>query len=169
MTLTSLRSLSRNGKSAPQSFKHSTFPLNGPPDRLIARQMPIQLIGFPECLRVIDHAGSSVTCKAYGALALVEDYSDRDIITIYDPAQSQGMPTLLPLGFNMSGCSGGPAVIHETRNGIHRWYPVGLILRGPRGEAQGEAAKFDMIRIRRIHCIDEDGRIRAESTGWLPP
>jgi hypothetical protein len=139
-----------------------------PPDRLITRQMPIQLIGFPECLRIIDYAGSSVICQAYQGLALVEDCNDREIITIYDPAQSRGTPTLLPLGFNMSGCSGGPAVIHETRNGIHRWYPVGLIVGGPK-QGEGAAAEFDIVRIQRIDCIDEDGRIRAASTGWLPP
>ena len=139
-----------------------------PPDGLIAKKMPIQLVGFPECLRVIDYEGSSLICQAYGALALVEDYSEREITTVYDPAQSLGIPSLLPLGFNMSGCSGGPAVIHHTRNGVHRWHPVGLILRGPLGQAEGEAANFDIIRIRRIDCIQDDGRIRATRTGWLP-
>jgi hypothetical protein len=140
-----------------------------PPDRLIIRQMPIQLIGFPECLRIIDYASSSVICQAYQALTLVEDCNDRDIIAIYDPMQSRGTPTLLPLGFNMSGCSGGPAVIHETRNRIHRWHPVGLIVGGPRGQGEGGSAQSDIIRIRRIDCIDQEGHIRAASTGWLPP
>jgi hypothetical protein len=140
-----------------------------PPEGLIAKQMPLQLIGFPECLRIIDYAGGSVTCQAYGALALVEDYSDREIITVYDPTQCIGIPHLLQLGFNMSGCSGGPAVIHQTRNGVHRWYPVGLIHRGPLGQAEGDDANFDIIRIRRIDCIDENGRIQTPNTGWLPP
>ncbi len=134
----------------------------------IERQMPIQLVGFPECLRVIDYAGGSMTCHAYGALGLVEDYNDREIITIYDPEQSRGSPTLPPLGFNLSGCSGGPAVIHHTRNFIHRWYPVGLILRGPVGQGEGDSASYDTIRIRRIDCIEPDGRIRVTNTGWLP-
>jgi hypothetical protein len=87
-----------------------------PPQIQIKRQMPIQLVGFPECLRKIDYAGGSVNCAGYQALALVEDYNDREIIVIYDPEQSRGSPKLLPLGFNLSGCSGGPAVIHHTRN-----------------------------------------------------
>jgi hypothetical protein len=139
-----------------------------PPDGLIEKQMPLQLVGFPQCLRIIDYAHRSVTCQAYGALTLVEDYSEREIITVYDPAQCTGKPHLLPLGFNMSGCSGGPAVIHQTRNGVHRWYPVGLILRGPLGQGEGDAANSDIIHIGRIDCIDENGRIQTPNVGWLP-
>jgi hypothetical protein len=139
-----------------------------PPEIPIGREMPIQLVGFPECLREIDYAGGSVKCGAYRALALVEDYNDREIITIYDPEQSQGSPRLLPLGFNMSGCSGGPAVIHHTRNFIHRWYPAGLILRGPLGQGEGDSANYDTIRIRRIDSIDPAGHIQVADTGWLP-
>jgi hypothetical protein len=139
-----------------------------PPEIRIERQMPIQLVGFPESLREINCAGGSVKCGAYRALALVEDYNDREIITIYDPEQSQGSPRLLPLGFNMSGCNGGPAVIHHTRNFIHRWYPVCLILRGPLGRGEGDFASYDTIRIRRIDCIDPDGHIRIPDAGWLP-
>lgn len=134
---------------------------------MVAKQMPIQLVGFPELLREIDCAGHSVACGAYGALALVKDYSDREIITIYDPLQCVGKPSLLPLGFNLSGCSGGPAVIHQTLNKIHRWYPVGMILRGPM-DSEGDATNFDMIRGRRIDCIDEEGGIGCGNTGWLP-
>jgi hypothetical protein len=140
-----------------------------PPGGLIAEHMPLQLVGFPECLRIIDYEGSSVTCQAYGALTLIESYNEGNIITVYDPAQCIGTPNLPRLGFNMSGCSGGPAVIHQTRNGVHRWYPVGLILRGPLGQAEGDAANFDIIHIRRIECIDENGRIQTPNTGWLPP
>ena len=138
-----------------------------PPEDLVAKQMPIQLVGFPEQLREIDYEGHSVACRAYGALALVEDYSDREIIMIYDPTQCFGKPSLLPLGFNLSGCSGGPAVIHQTLNKIHRWYPVGMILGGPK-DSEGDATKFDMIRVRRIDCIDEEGRIGHANPGWLP-
>jgi hypothetical protein len=139
-----------------------------PPDVTIERGASIQLIGFPEEIRMINPADRSAIFQAYGALAVVEDCNDRDIITVYDPNQVIAAPTKPALGFNMSGCSGGPGVIHETRNGIHRWAPVGLIVGGPRGQAEGEAAQFDIIRIRRIDCIDEDGRIRMASTGWLP-
>ena len=76
------------------------------------------------------YKGGLVTSHAYQALGLVEHVTDQDIITIYDPEQSRGSPALPPLGFNMSGCSGGPAVLHYMRNGIHRMYPVGLIAGG---------------------------------------
>jgi hypothetical protein len=140
-----------------------------PAEIQINRQMPIQLVGFPEFLREIDYASGSVSCGAYQALALVEDCHDREIIVIYDPEQSWGSPGLLPLGLNMSGCSGGPAVIHHTRNSIHRWYPVGLILGGRHGQGEGDSASYDAIRIRRIDCIAPDGHIQTPDTGWLPP
>ena len=140
-----------------------------PPEIPLMRQMPIQLVGFPEFLREIDYAAPLVSCGTYQALTLVEDYNDREIIVIYDPKQSQGAPRLLPLGLNMSGCSGGPAIIHRTQNSIHRWYPVGLIAGGPRGQGEGESASYDTIRIRRIDCIDPNGHIRVPDTGWLPP
>ena len=54
-----------------------------------------------------------------------------------------------PLGYNTSGCSGGPAIIHEARGGLHLWHPVGMIVGGPKF-GQGDAAEFDMIRMRRI-------------------
>jgi hypothetical protein len=138
-----------------------------PAEIQINRQMPIQLVGFPEFLREIDYASGSVSCGAYQALALVEDCHDREIIN--DPEQSWGSPGLLPLGLNMSGCSGGPAVIHHTRNSIHRWYPVGLILGGRHGQGEGDSASYDAIRIRRIDCIAPDGHIQTPDTGWLPP
>jgi hypothetical protein len=105
---------------------------------------------------------------AWGALDFVEDYTDSEILIVYDPNKVIGAPTLPPLGFNMSGCSGGPAFIHETGGGLHRWHPVGLIVEGPKF-GEGDAAEFDMIRIRRTDCIGPDGRIsRAVSSGWLP-
>jgi hypothetical protein len=72
----------------------------------------------------------------------------------------------------MSGSSGGPVLVHGVRNGLHRWFPVGLIAEGPRQEKkQGEASEFDMIRLRRIDVIQPDGTIKRPEdvdTGWLP-
>jgi hypothetical protein len=52
-------------------------------------------------------------------------------------------------------------MIHETRGGLYVWYPVGLIVEGPK-LSEGAAAEFDMIRICRIDCIEPIG------PGWLP-
>jgi hypothetical protein len=110
-----------------------------PPEITINRQTPIQLVGFPECLREIDYFGGSVNYGAYQALALVEDYNDREIVTIYDPERSLGSPRLLPLGFNMSGCSGGPAIVHHTRNGIRRWHFLSSADRSAKARAMPRA------------------------------
>jgi hypothetical protein len=139
-----------------------------PPDVTIKRGATIQLVGYPEEIRVINSWERSAIFQAYGARTFVEDHNARDIVVVYDPNQGIGAPNLPPLGFNMSGCSGGAAVIHETRNGLHRWSPVGFIVGGPLGRAEGEAAGFDVIRIRRIDSIGDDGHLHRPDTGWLP-
>lgn len=71
----------------------------------------------------------------------------------------------------MSGCSGGPVLVHGDRNGLHRWFPVGLIHEGPKAEQkQGAATEFGMIRLRRIDRIKSDGTIKRpiDDSGWLP-
>jgi hypothetical protein len=55
------------------------------------------------------------------------------------------------LGANLSGCSGGPVLMHFERNGYHRWFPVGIIIVG--------LADFDLIRIRRVNAVRLDGTI----------
>ena len=140
--------------------------LRWPTDVPIERDSLLQLIGFPQSLREIDHGGGNVICKAWSAHTIIHDCNDREIITIYDPDESAGTPSLPPLGFNLSGCSGGPAIVHDIVN--QRWSPVGLILGGPKHQGEGIASTFDMIRIRRIECVGEDGRIKAERDGWLP-
>jgi hypothetical protein len=68
----------------------------------------------------------------------------------------------------MSGCSGGPVILFKTVNGLLRWFPVGLIYKGPDGKAEGELASFDRIHIRRLHFIRPDGSIDEPDQGWLP-
>lgn len=129
--------------------------------------------GFPESMRVT-MPNRSAEFRAWGALAAVECVTRDEILITYDPTIARPAAWGLfmpPLGFNMSGCSGGPVLVHGTRNGLHRWFPVGLIAEGPREQQkQGEAAEFDMIRLRRIDRILPDGKImpRTEGTGWLP-
>ncbi len=116
------------------------------------------------------------TFRAYGGLNAIEDFSDREIVITYDPAREKSLNGLpLPsVDLNLSGCSGGPVLLHGLRNGLHRWFPVGLICGGPMrngvGEIDlGEVGAFAMIRAVRIHRLEPDGTIKKqEFGGWLP-
>jgi hypothetical protein len=136
------------------------------------RMRAVSLAGFPEILRVT-HADRSGDFRAYGGLSAIEDFSERDILLTFDPKREQplnGLP-VPPLGFNMNGCSGGPTLMHGQRNGLHRWFPVGFIVGGSNRdtkEERGDAETFDTIRVRRIHCLREDGTIDRPEPGWLP-
>lgn len=130
----------------------------------------ISLVGFPECTRHVTHPNAA-DFGAYGGLAMVDDITDREIVAVYEPNQVRplaGVAQKPPLRFNMSGCSGGPAIIHGLRNGLHRWFPVGIIVRGPGASSEGAMTEFDIIRVRRINCIRRDGTIDRGSSGWLP-
>lgn len=139
-----------------------------PLTEVVRRHAPIQVVGYPENVRMIDPTDRSAVFQAWGALDFVEDFTKNEIIVVYDPKKVIGSPTLPPLGYNMSGCSGGPAIIHGTRAGLHRWYPVGLVIAGTK-TSEGASSEFDMIRIRRIDCVEPTGRIRRPGdVGWLP-
>lgn len=118
--------------------------------------------GFPELIREVDAQGVG-QFKAYGALAAVDDVTDWDIITTYEPERDldSGLAPKPPLGFNMSGCSGGPVLAHGLRNGLLRWFPVGMIVRGPRGDGSRLFDGVDIIHSRRIDFIRPDGTIGA--------
>lgn len=133
----------------------------------------LSICGFPELMRVTG-PDRSAEFRAWGALAAVEAVTCDEILITYDPAivkPAAWAPVLPPVGFNMSGCSGGPVLVHGNRNGLHRWFPVGIIAEGPREDKkQGDLAEFDMIRLRRIDIIQPDGTIKRpkDETGWLP-
>jgi hypothetical protein len=142
------------------------------PPPVPARMRAVSLAGFPEVLR-ITHPDRSAEFNAYGGLSAIEDFSEREVLLTFDPKREQslsGLP-LPPLGFNMSGCSGGPALIHGSRNGLHRWFPLGIIVCGSNRDSmnnRGDADAFDTIRVRRIHFVREDGTINHPTSGWLP-
>ena len=139
-----------------------------PAKEVVKRDAAIQLVGYPENIRIINSEDRSAVFQAWGALDFVEDFTDSEILLVYDPKRAIGAPTPPPLGYNMSGCSGGPAIVHVTSGGLHLWHPVGLITSGPK-LGEGDAAEFDMIRVRRIDCIEPTGHIRrAADAGWLP-
>lgn len=129
----------------------------------------LTLTGFLENHRV-KTGRQSYDMQAYGGHGLVESFSDREILTTYDPEKMLHAHLALkkpPLGFNMSGCSGGPVVMVKEVNKLLRLFPVGLIYKGPDGEAKGEFASFDRIHIRRIHFIQPDGTINnPDPDGW---
>lgn len=133
----------------------------------------LSVCGFPESTRV-SSSDRSAEFLAWGALAAVESVTRDNILITYDPTVVQPAPWahyLPPVGFNLSGCSGGPALLHGIRKGLLRWSAVGLIVAGPRQqEKQGTATEFDMIYIRRINIVQPDGTIQSptDDTGWLP-
>ncbi|MGL9620951.1 hypothetical protein QRQ56_23330 [Bradyrhizobium sp. U531] len=108
--------------------------------------------------------------EAWGAHGIVDAVSDREIITIYDPAKAFAADgvAMPPLGFNMSGCSGGPAILLKDVNGLLRTFPVGLIFKGSNGKAEGAFADFDRIHVRKLHFIQPDGKLAEPDSGWLP-
>jgi hypothetical protein len=138
------------------------------------RSSLISASGFPEAIRTVDDPGH-LQSGAWGALAVVDSVTCAEILTIYDPAIARPAawaPVLPSVGFNMSGCSGGPVLMHGIRNSLHRWFPVALITQGSKDcKKQGAATEFDMIRLSRIDIIQPDGTImnsQERDTGWLP-
>jgi len=121
----------------------------------------LSLAGFPELIRQVYSDGSGIF-QAYGALAVIDAFSDRQIITTYDPTRDQpltaGIP-IPPLGFNMSGCSGGIVLMPEIRGRECRLFAVGLIAHGSRDIQPSEDRRNDTILIRRIHRILPDGTL----------
>jgi hypothetical protein len=141
-----------------------------PPD--VKQGQPLCIIGYPEITRTV-WADRTAEHGALGMLTTVDQVTDRDLVLVYDPQQApmdplSGLAPAPPVGLDMSGCSGGPAILHGMRRGLHRWFPIGVIVGGSGAHPEGEAREFDMIRIRRINCIRPDGTIERPSTGWLP-
>jgi hypothetical protein len=123
----------------------------------------VSLCGYPENERIMlpDRA---MEFRAWGALAAIDSVTDLDLIVTYDPDRdlpTPWAPAMPPLGMNLSGCSGGPVMMHGVREGVRRSFPIGVIVEGPRGAGEGGFGLFDMIRLRRIDCIRPDGSIAA--------
>jgi hypothetical protein len=121
----------------------------------------LSLAGFPELIREVYSDGSGMF-QAYGGLQAIDAFSERQIIITYDPARDQplmaGVPAP-PIGFNMSGCSGGIVLMPEIKDGVCRLFAVGLIASGSHDIEPGEDRRTDTILIRRIHRIRPDGTL----------
>ncbi len=118
--------------------------------------------GWPKAWHIKKMPDRSAECQAWGALAAVESITEREILVTYDPARDQPSRwamTLPPLGLNLSGCSGGPVLMHGMRNGLHRWFPVAIVIAGPKDGKQDLFTDIDLIRLRRIHIVQPDGSI----------
>lgn len=133
----------------------------------------ISACGFPESERKTDF-DRSAEFGAWGAFAALEDVTETEIIISFDPkiaVQVPWAPQMPPIGMNLSGCSGGPVLMHWNNKKIHRFLPIALISQGPRAlQKEGEAAEFDLIRFKRINIIRSDGTLekKTENLGWLP-
>lgn len=139
-----------------------------PPEPVVGRA--VTFCGFPEAERHTPERGV-FAAFACGSVAVIDAVTERDLIVTYDPARDEPAPWApwrQPLGYNMSGCSGGPVLSQGTKNGLHRWFPVAMIIRGPRGQGAGDTADWDMITMRRIDAVQQDGLINGKEVGWLP-
>jgi len=129
----------------------------------------LSVAGFPQELAGVS-PWHNVEFRAFASLCRVEDVTDRDIITTYEPQRDfrvRSAPEFPTLGANLSGCSGGPVLMHVLRNGMHRWFAVGLLREGPRA-LPNVPREFDMYTHRRLNFIRSDGSISRSNQGWLP-
>jgi hypothetical protein len=139
-----------------------------PPD--VKEGDTLSLTGFLDEQRE-KYGARQYNMNAWGANGVAEEVTDKDILTIYEPARvhKTRSDVPLPLGLNMSGCSGGPVFLIKMVKGLLRWFPVGLICKGPVGKpAEGELAGLDRIYIRRIYFLNPDGTLKETDRGWLP-
>jgi hypothetical protein len=109
----------------------------------------------------------------YVDLAFVEALTERNILKIQDPNKDIRLvasPALQKIGANLSGCSGGPVLMHTERSGLHRWFPVGLIVQGPKWSEETDQRGWETFQFRRIHFVTEEGCIENPKFrgGWLP-
>jgi hypothetical protein len=130
----------------------------------------LSVCGFPEHMRTTT-ANGIAEFGVWAGLPAAESVTEREILITYDPARDLSVdwaPAVPGVGLNLSGCSGGPALMHGIKNGLHRWFPVGLVVAGPKDQGTGASGEFDMIRLRRIHVVRPDGTIEKDDGGWLP-
>jgi hypothetical protein len=155
----------RDGEAVAVNCSGAAWP---PPE--IVEGDTISMAGFLDEHRV-KYGPAHYEMRAWGAHGVADRVTSRDIVTLYEPERVHEPNAEIPkppLGFNMSGCSGGPVFLIKSINGFLRSRIIGLIYRGPKGKAEGELAGSDRIFIRRIHNLNRDGTINEPETGWLP-
>lgn len=141
-----------------------------PPPKPEAGDM-IGLIGFPEVMREKVSSQQSIFA-AWATFEFLQDISDRELVISVDPGQNDyavmetGMP---PVDLNLSGASGGPAVLYRVADHVVSCWPVGVINLGKGQRSDGDAAGFVMVRCKRIDMLRPDGTLPPKATDWLPP
>ncbi len=110
--------------------------------------------------------------QAWGGHGIADDVTARNIVTTYsqgrDLALGQDIPTPPPK-FNMSGCSGGLAVLVRNVDGEMCWYPAAVIYKGPSALSSGDFEDIDLIHLRPLSFIHPDGTLDdPHAGGWLP-
>lgn len=109
--------------------------------------------------------------RAYGGHAIVDDVTARNIVVTYSPEEVCATNEAVqkpPLKFNMSGCSGGLAVLVRRVGDKIDWVPSGLIYKGSGDQSGGGFAEFDLIHLRPLSFIRTDGTVDDPNVGWLP-
>jgi hypothetical protein len=142
------------------------------PPPLPVKDAAISFAGCPEEIQT-PFSHSKREFHFYVDLSFVDALTDQNIVKIHDPERDirlKAAPELPNLGANFSGCSGGPVLMHVERNGLHRWFPVGLIVQGPRYSDETARRGWETFLFRRIHFVKEDGSIENPkfNGGWLP-
>jgi len=131
----------------------------------------LSFAGFPTVLKKAA-AHDKIRFEAFASLTLAESTTAQEIVAIYDPKRdirARSAPEIPDLGVNLSGCSGGPVLMHAERKGLHRWFPVALILQGPRATSDGPPREYDTFRFRRVDFVNPDGSLKhPPDVGWLP-
>lgn len=130
----------------------------------------LSFAGFPEILKVRSYP-HLLEFRAFVDVTHAEDVSERTIVATYEPSRDvrvRASPAIPDIGADWSGCSGGPVIMHIERNGLHRWFPAGVIMGGPKKSSRdgtqtssGIMREFDTFLFRRIHFLTPDGAISS--------
>lgn len=118
-------------------------------------------VGFPESMRTVT-GPTDLQLLAWAGLEIVEDITSREIIMAYDPTRSRSMLKnrgLPPPTFNLSGCSGGPALTFVPGNGVLEVYASGVITDGPNEGSAGLFEEIAVIHAARLDCMTAEGII----------
>lgn len=100
--------------------------------------------------------------RAWAGLELLEDVTAREIIMAYDPGRSRSMLNNVGLPsptFNLSGCSGGPALTFEVKENLIEIYASGVITDGPNDGSSGAFGEIAVLHAARLDCMNADGMI----------
>jgi hypothetical protein len=128
--------------------------------------------GCPEVIQT-EFSHSKREFHFYVDLGFVDAFDEQNIFERHDPETDIRLiasPKFQDRGANFSGCSGGPVLMHTERNGLHRWFPVALIVQQGQWSFETAEPGWERFQFRRIHFVKDDGSIENPKFkgGWLP-